>query len=493
MQQPFIFIYTRYGWESLNDSNKSIAVLSDFTITWGTDKIDTVPDPAVMQLTLNDRSGRLAGNIIRLAGARIICQLSAQPTWNDLTASMGSWQDTNTTLSRFYQSYLPALPDNPESRNITIFDGIISNGGTITDHHTHYLINLTATSRFVLWKRLSKAGPTSTQAKYAGYHWVGSPAERLNEMNRRASLVGAPKADATGIDLPPSVMPYDMNTYPSQFDLLHRLFSHSSHLPIWSEYPDKNQSVIKPLCYAQQVQIRLTASGTISVSTGSIQRRSIPASHIIIDQAKLTVPDPITQIVVNAHQSKADEGKLGYDEQQTTFTTQNLPASITMLQSSLTLESDAISGDTSAGLNSEKTWTPTDSDRAAWAYLLDVINTRLQPTNLIFDSRYLSPLEHQELYTTAPSGAEITDSSRYSLLTDETGKPLAIYPWTTIGGKLTFHWTNGTPILQHTTTVSTLTRSKQQPAWNDLSPLTATWDTMTSITWTLLSIINTIQ
>ena len=81
MQQCFMFIDTGNGsgWTPVNDSTKDIAALDSFVIDWGSDGIDEQPEPAVMSFTLRDRTGRLAGQALTLAGMKVIVQFSDQP------------------------------------------------------------------------------------------------------------------------------------------------------------------------------------------------------------------------------------------------------------------------------------------------------------------------------------------------------------------------------------------------------------------------------
>ena len=81
MQQCFMFIDTGNGWTPVNDSAKDIAALDSFTIDWGSDSIDEQPEPAVMTFTLRDKTGRLAGQALTLAGMKVIMQFSDQPRW----------------------------------------------------------------------------------------------------------------------------------------------------------------------------------------------------------------------------------------------------------------------------------------------------------------------------------------------------------------------------------------------------------------------------
>lgn len=80
MQKPFMFIDWGDGWKSLNDPLQDIAVLAQFSVQWGVETADEQPDPSVMSFTLRDLKGWLTGRALTLAGARILVQISEQPT-----------------------------------------------------------------------------------------------------------------------------------------------------------------------------------------------------------------------------------------------------------------------------------------------------------------------------------------------------------------------------------------------------------------------------
>ncbi len=78
--------------KSLNDPLQDIAVLAQFSVQWGVETADEQPDPSVMSFTLRDLRGWLTGRALTLAGARILVQISKQPTWAMLTDAMGTWK-----------------------------------------------------------------------------------------------------------------------------------------------------------------------------------------------------------------------------------------------------------------------------------------------------------------------------------------------------------------------------------------------------------------
>lgn len=68
------------GWKSVNDHAEDVAALAGFSIQWGTDDLAEQPEPSVMSFTLRDRTGWLTGRALTLAGARVLVQISEQPT-----------------------------------------------------------------------------------------------------------------------------------------------------------------------------------------------------------------------------------------------------------------------------------------------------------------------------------------------------------------------------------------------------------------------------
>lgn len=280
MQQCFMFIDTGNGWTPVNDSAKDIAALDSFTIDWGSDSIDEQPEPAVMNFTLRDKTGRLAGQALTLAGMKVIVQFSDQPRWQDLQPSMGGWEDLRIPISSLHRAYSPGSPESTDSPASTMFAGTVSTGGSIEPASGGgWLLKLSATSRMAVWKRLQSQGPTDTAAKWNGAHWIGTPSARLQEMNRRASAQGAPEAQLDGLALPSSVAPYTPSDHPSQLDLLHRLTA-GPRLPQWHEVYDGATSSLRPLFLADPIAVHLSSDGRLSILTGGETRHALSASDI---------------------------------------------------------------------------------------------------------------------------------------------------------------------------------------------------------------------
>ena len=199
MQQIYAWLDLGDGLQPLNDHTRDVAVLDSLSIQWGTDTLGGQPDPAVCSFTLADHTGVLSGDFIRLAGARLVLTMSREPQWRDL-AQYGAWEDCDFPIGELATRYRPDTVDADGS--ISLFDGIIASGGSIERHGDHWHLVLSASSRMLIWKRLQKQGPTSSEANLAGMHWTGTPEQRLTELNKRAQTAGAPIADASGLSLP---------------------------------------------------------------------------------------------------------------------------------------------------------------------------------------------------------------------------------------------------------------------------------------------------
>ena len=104
------------GWKSVNDHAEDVAALAGFSIQWGTDDLAEQPEPSVMSFTLRDRTGWLTGRALTLAGARVLVQISEQPTWGMLRDDMGPWSAQHMRVEAMHQAYTPDLPSSRPAR-----------------------------------------------------------------------------------------------------------------------------------------------------------------------------------------------------------------------------------------------------------------------------------------------------------------------------------------------------------------------------------------
>ena len=471
MQQCFMFINTGNGsgWTPVNDSTKDIAALDSFTIDWGSDGIDEQPEPAVMSFTLRDRTGRLAGQALTLAGMRVVVQFSNQPRWMDLSPTLGRWSDLRIPLATLHKTYSPDSPDSPST---TIFAGTVSTGGNVEPSGDAWLISLSATSLMAVWKRLQSQGPTDAGSKWNGAHWIGTPADRLKELNRRAAAQGAPEAQLDGLALPSSVAPYTSSDHPSQLDLLHRLTA-GPRLPQWHEVYDGAASTIRPLFLADPIAVHLSTDGRLNVLTDGETRSALSAADIEAS-TDLSITEPLTQVVINAKRVKSDNGKLSFDDVEITMGDQDrLPPQLTAMQKSLTVDSDMLAVDDSGGIWSiGGTSNVSDTDRANIAQWLESHDLRMVPETVTFNSTRLDPARRPWLYKASPSGPFIIVKAKASALTGSDGRPSFTGPITTIGGTLSYRWRAGKPTLTQEATLAALRPLlTERITWADLPTL----------------------
>lgn len=472
-----MFIDTGNGWTPVNDSAKDIAALDSFVIDWGSDSIDEQPEPAVMSFTLRDRTGRLAGQALTLAGMKVVVQFSNQPRWMDLTPAMGCWRDLRIPIDSLHKTYSPDSPDSPDSPSETMFAGSVSTGGSIEPASDGgWLLKLSATSRMAIWKRLQSQGPTDTAAKWNGAHWIGTPSARLKEMNRRASAQGAPEAQLDGLALPSSVAPYTPSDHPSQLDLLHRL-TVGPRLPQWHEVYDGAASTIRPLFLADPIAVHLSTDGRLNVLTDGETRYALSAADIEAS-TDLSITEPLTQVVINAKRVKSDNGKLSFDDVEITMGDQDrLPPQLTVMQKSLTVDSDMLAVDDSGGVwNSGGTSNVSATDRANIAQWLESHDLRMVPKTVTFDSRRIDPARFPWAYVASPSGAFLIAKAKASILVGSDGRPAFTGPVMTIGGTLRYRWSAGTPTLTQEATITPFRPLlARQPTWSDLAKSTLEW------------------
>lgn len=492
MQQCFMFIDVGGGWTPVNDSAQDIAALDSFTIQWGSSGIDEQPDPAVMSFTLRDRTGRLAGQALTLAGMKVVLQFSDQPRWMDLRDSMGPWSGLRIPIDTLHKAYSPDSPDSPDSPAETMFAGTVSTGGSIEPHDGGWLLNLSATSRMAVWKRLQSQGPTDSTPKWDGAHWIGTPSERLEELNRRAAAQGAPEAQLDNLTLPASVAPHASSDYPSQLDLLHRLTA-GPDLPQWHETYDGAESSLHPLCLADPATVHMSRQGELYIPTDTGDRPALQGKDIEADTT-LTITEPITQVVITAKRVKADDGKLSFDDVDITMGDQNLlPEQLTITQKSLTIESDMLAVNDSGGLwTGGDVSTITDTQRADTARWLESHDLRMVPTSVTFNSTRLDPALLPWLYKASPSGPFLIVQAEASALTGSDGRPAFTGPLTTIGGTLSYRWRDGTPTLTQEATLTALRPALTTPiTWNDLPDVE--WSRLAGLHICDLSMIQTVD
>ncbi len=487
MQQIYAWLDLGDGLQPLNDHTRDVAVLDSLSIQWGTDTLGRQPDPAVCSFTLVDHTGSLSGDFIRLAGARLVLTMSREPQWRDL-AQYGAWEDCDFPIGELATRYRPDTVD--ASGSVSLFDGIIASGGSIERHGDHWHLVLSASSRMLIWKRLQKQGPVSGAANLAGMHWTGTPEQRLTELNKRAQAAGAPIADASGLGLPAACAPYDANTYPSQLDLLHRLYAHSPLMPIWHEHTDGMTTVIAHTDLAAPSTLTIDANATVhTTGPDGTTRPAIASKDIKVDDdVTLTINEPLTGVTVQGKTCETDDdGKLAFNQAESTYTAPSLPGNLTATQNTITMESDAILASDSTAYPA---WTPDATGRddvQRWILAQDKIAA---PDTITFDSRRIDPSAFPWLYRPEPSGPIFAEGPVFAELTASDGSPTASSIWTTIAGTFTFQWVGETPVLRNECSIVPLPGiGFNQPTWDMIADWPAIWS-MTALTWAQTMLIS---
>ena len=475
MQQIYAWLDTGDGLTPLNDHSQDIAMLDSVSIQWGCDDPSEQPDPSVATIRLIDRTGQLAGDFVRLSMARLVLTMSAQPTWDDCI-QYGTWGDCEWPISRLDQRWRPDTIASGDT--VALFDGIIATGGTVTRHADAWLIQVTASSRMILWTREQRQGPTSGDR-----HWTDTPAARLAELNKRAKAIGAPLADTMDISLPPSCASYDLNTYPSLLDLLHRLTAHDPRAPLWHDHADGRATSISRTDLAATTDISLDDTGQAwTIGQDGTTRPAIPSDRIRTDDdMTLTIVEPVTGVTVQGKRaSKDSDGTVTFDQSDMTYTAGGLPDNLTVTQHVLTRESDAVLVDEAGGY---AVWTPTTADKERMAAWIETRDRRMVPETLTIDSRDLDPAEYPWLFRPEPSGPVFASGPSFATLADRDGNPAASGVWTTIGGTWSFAWESGRPVIRNDVQVLPMpVATDALPTWDDLADWPVTWDAVT-LTW----------
>ena len=380
-------------------------VLDSISIEWGTDSPDTQPEPAVCSFTIKDTRGTLVRDFYTLSGLELGVD----------------------------------IPDIG-----IMFAGVVTSGGTIRRRGAAWLIDLTASSYMILWKRLMDNGDPGRD----GTHWIGPPEYRILLMNRRANAAHAPLADTSGLELPASVAPYDANSHPSQLTLLHRLYAHLPDMPLWSEHTNMWSIWIGHTDIGRPYEPS-SIDGIPAVIVDGETRPAISTADIICDDdLTLDITEPWTKITVTGKTAGTDDqGNTTYNDTDLSYNATGLPAAYMETQKSLAMESDAI---LQSSLPDHPATVITDSQRAQAATWLRTMATRLTPSTITFDSDHLDPSTHQWAFKPQPSCPfAITDDD-----TDHT----PITTWIadvmqTIGGTITITNHQGTMHIINETTV----------------------------------------
>lgn len=494
MRQPMLYIDRGNGWEDATGHEHAPAALAAFSIDWGCDSPEEQPDPSVLRFQLIDRTGDLAGNSTRLAGMKVLIQLSRRPVWRDLDG-VESWQEQprSMTWADFHRTHRPATGGQPDEGALTIFTGNVTSGGEITQRGDGtYLLDLYANSTLVRANRTTRQGPTSTDAAFSGLHWTGDKAARVDEINARLRALGCPVLDTqTTVWLKTNAAqpaPYGTDSYPELSTVLNALAANSPYIPLYYETHDTGlgNDHIHAVFAGSPHSITLHSDGTLSVLGYGMEQTVADGGMITVDGNTLTIPDPVSKVTLSTKAVKWDDNsqKLTFEDDELEIGDQGLlPANLTETVESVSFDCDAVTRDDSQGHWTRGTWQPSDDERQRWARWLATQTLRLRPEKLTASSRHLDiDLYERQLQPTASLWAFV--NTRYTKLLADDGTPATSGAWLATGGTLSFDWRNGEPVLSNELTLTPLPMTPSTLShWDDLNPIGMAWQAMPEFTW----------
>lgn len=484
MRQPLLFMDLGNGWENLTGHEGDVAALDSFTVDWGTDDAGAQPDVSVLKYRLADRTGQLAGRATTLAGAKVWVQLSRMPFWRDCNVS-GAWstQPATLTWARFHEAVTPDVTAAPDPTALTLFRGRNASGGTITRTAGGWRLDLTANSMLTQAKRQTSQGPASTDARLTGWHWTGTPTQRLTEIQARLTALGAPSFDEdsrTWLErhMPP-MAPYKTDSYPALLTLIQNLASASPLVPLVYERHTHGTTALGLVFAGRSSSITMHADGWLTVESGGLSTVVIPGEQVQVDDTALGIPDPVSNVTLKGRKvtwSDQDGGRFNFEDDEQDYSSRGLlPANLTETEKSATIETDAILSDETEGKWTGGTLTVSRDDRDTWARWIQALTMRLRPQSLTTCTRRIDIDEHEDAFTPTAFPLGFIRNT-YTRLTGDDGTPSTSGAWLATGGTLTFEWQSGRPVLSNELDLQPLPMIESEISrWKDLTPIVIPW------------------
>ncbi|WEV67972.1 hypothetical protein OZX72_03035 [Bifidobacterium sp. ESL0769] len=463
--------------------------LDGFTIDWGTSDVAKQPDPNVLKFKIVDRDGKLAGNSTRLAGAKVLVQLSRMPLWRDLNI-IRRWAEEpdETTWASLHLESVPDVYAAPDPTALSIFEGNVSTGCSITQNDNGtYTLDLTATATLVRMTRTTRQGPVSSDPKQAGQHWVGSLQQRVDEVQRRLGELGSPQLSEQAAgwlkSLGVGLASYDLSSFPDLSTVLYAMASWSPELPVYYERHGHGGTTLDILHAGAAAGITLHSDGSLTVSDGWREDKVIVGEKVRIDAATLRLPDPVSQIAIKGKKAtwEKTDGKIGFGDAEADVTG-GLPGNLTETIKSATFETDAILADESEGNWVGNAYRPSEAERGQWAAWLQAATMRLRPEKLTASTEKIDIDGHEQTFQPSATLWAFV-RNRYTTLLSEDGTPATSGAWLGIGGTLTFKWRHGRPVFTNELELQPLPMLPSTLAtWAALQPITLKWADL-SFTW----------
>lgn len=489
MRQPMLYMARGGGWENMTGRGNTHVALDAFSIEWGTSDPAKQPDCSVLKFRIIDRDGLLAGNSTRLAGAKVLIQLSRMPLWRDLNIER-RWTDEpdETVWSSLHMECTPDVHAAPDPTALSVFEGNIATGCSIDQRDDGtYVLSLNAQSRTVRMGRTAQQGPVSDDPKHAGRHWVCGLRERVDEVDRRLEQLDAPRLSAQAMDwlksLGVGLASYEQSSYPDLSTVLYAIASWSPELPVYYEHHDHGGTTLDILHAGAPAGVTLHADGSLTVDDGWRTDRVIVGEKVRIDATTLRLPAPVSQIAIKGKKAtwEKTDGKVGFEEAEADVTG-GLPSNLTETIKSATFETDAVLADETEGNWGGTPYRPSDAERAQWAAWLQASTMRLRPEKLTVSSEDIDIDDHEQTFQPSPTLWAFI-RNRYTNLISDDGTPATSGAWLGIGGTLAFRWRHGRPVFTSMVELHPVPmRPSTLAVWGALGPIALTWSGL-PFTW----------
>ncbi len=492
MRQPMLFLDTGSGWENLTGHEGSQVALDGFTIEWGTDDATKQPDCNVLKFQLLDRTGRLAGNSTRLAGAKVLIQLTRMPLWQDLNA-VRRWIDEpeTTTWAGFHLEHSPDSTSPMDATALSIFEGNIATGCSIEQREDDgWLLTLNANSRTVRMGRTTQQGPTTPDYPAgAGKHWNIFTANRVDEIQKRLASLDAPQLSSAAVSwlksTAISLAPYDLDSFPDLSTILYRIASWSSELPLYYERHSHSGTTLDIIHAGARASITLHSDGTLTVGDGWRDEKVITGSQIILDTSTLKLADPVSQVSIKGRKLDWDKSNNQFqigDAELDITAGGKLPGNLTETIRSVSFDTDAIIVNNAADHWQPSMLAPSQAQRDQWADWLATTTMRLRPEKLTVSTEYIDIDEFEQTFQPSATLFAFV-SNRYTRLESDDGTPATSGAWLGIGGTFTFKWRHGKPVMSNEFELQPLPMTPSTVSkWADTTPIGLPWRSV-PFTW----------
>lgn len=487
MRSAFLYIDTGGGWENHTGHEDDQAALAGLTVTWGNTDPEAMPETNVLHFQLRDRTGSLAGRAMTLLDSRVLLQLTRTPNWGDLLTTAPydqQWRESEQSWATLHEPYEPDPESPPDPAAVTLFQGTLTTGGTVTEHPDHWLLDLYAQSITVQADRDTTTGPTATDSR----PWTGTPTGLLEEIRARLTSLGVWDVDETDaqrlIDITPDALAgWDADDTPSLTDALDQLTSWRPELYRWHEWHDTKGDRLRPIPVAAPARMVMHSDGHMTVSADMLEYDVIPGSSIQLDGTRMEIPDPVTGITLKAIVVETKNGERDYKDTETRLDATSLPTALKTHGENTVRETRIVTN----GTWPRDKWTPGATDMETADRYARSVDMRLRPEGITIDSRRISVDDYPSVFAPQPSLWGFIQN-RYTRLLSDDGQPSAAGAWLATAGTLMFKRANHKPIWSNQLTITPLPMRTSQATWADLRNLPGTYSQQ-QLTWSEIQLL----